>query len=89
MKVVHCKREPYDIYIGRPGPYGNPFVMPRDGNREEVIQKFEAYARALPNLLDILEELNGKVLACWCSPLACHGDVWVKLCKEFLTNGES
>lgn len=23
--VVHCKKAPYDVYIGRPGPWGNPF----------------------------------------------------------------
>ena len=23
MKVVHCKKEPFDVYIGRPGPWGN------------------------------------------------------------------
>lgn len=24
-RVVHCKREPHDVYIGRPGPWGNPY----------------------------------------------------------------
>ena len=37
-KVVHCKREPFDIYIGRPSKWGNPFVIGRDGNREQVIE---------------------------------------------------
>lgn len=23
--VVHCKRAPYDVYIGRPSKWGNPF----------------------------------------------------------------
>lgn len=23
--VVHCKRAKYDVYIGRPGKWGNPF----------------------------------------------------------------
>lgn len=23
--VVHCKREPYDVYIGRGSKWGNPF----------------------------------------------------------------
>lgn len=23
--VVHCKREPHDVYIGRPSIWGNPF----------------------------------------------------------------
>ncbi len=26
-KVVHCKRAPFDIYIGRPSKWGNPFVI--------------------------------------------------------------
>lgn len=25
-KVVHCKKEPYDVYIGRPSKWGNPFT---------------------------------------------------------------
>ena len=37
-KVVHCKRAPFDIYIGRPSKWGNPFVIGRDGNREQVIE---------------------------------------------------
>jgi len=23
-RVVHCKKEPYDVYIGRPSKWGNP-----------------------------------------------------------------
>lgn len=26
-KVVHCKREKYDVYIGRPSIFGNTFVI--------------------------------------------------------------
>jgi hypothetical protein len=36
--TVHCKRESFDVYIGRPSKWGNPFST---GNREEVIQKYE------------------------------------------------
>ena len=25
MRVVHCKKEPYDVYIGRPSKWGNPY----------------------------------------------------------------
>jgi hypothetical protein len=31
------------IYIGRPGPWGNPFVVGRDGTRQDVVNLFEAY----------------------------------------------
>lgn len=24
--IVHCKKEHYDLYIGRPGPWGNPWT---------------------------------------------------------------
>lgn len=44
-KVVHCKRAPFDIYIGRPSKLGNLFVIGRDGNREQVIEKYRAYSR--------------------------------------------
>ncbi len=42
-RVVHCKRERYDVYIGRPGPWGNPFVIGRDGTREQVIAKYRTW----------------------------------------------
>jgi len=80
--VVHCKKSPYDIYIGRPSKWGNPFAIGRDGSREEVIRKYEEWIRTQPNLMMALPELDGKVLGCWCAPLHCHGDVLVKLLKE-------
>ena len=77
--VVHCKRLPHDVYIGRPSKWGNPFVVGRDGTREQVIAKFEAWLVRQPALMASLPELRGKVLGCWCSPLACHGDVLARL----------
>ena len=80
MVVVHCKKSAFDIYIGRPSKWGNPFVLGRDGTRSEVVAKYEAWLRMQPHLMSSLHELRGKKLGCWCSPLACHGDVLVKLC---------
>lgn len=34
--VVNRYREPFDISIMRDGPYGNPFVIGRDGGRGAV-----------------------------------------------------
>lgn len=83
MKVVHCKKERYDVYIGRPSVLGNPFVIGKDGTREEVIAKFEQYARANKDVLAIIRMLSEHtVLGCWCKPLACHGDVIIKLWSE-------
>jgi Domain of unknown function (DUF4326) len=40
--VVHVKRAPYDVYVGRPSPFDNPFVIGRDGDRGTVIRKYRA-----------------------------------------------
>jgi len=82
MKVVHCKRESFDIYIGRPSKWGNPFTIGKDGNRKEVIEKYEIWIRKNEFLMNSLHELEGKILACWCSPKPCHGDILIKLWKE-------
>lgn len=76
MKVVHCKKEPYDVYIGRPSKWGNPFRIGVDGTREEVIQKYRRWVRDQPLPFD---ELRGKNLGCYCHPHPCHGDVLMEL----------
>lgn len=74
--VVHCKRDRFDVYIGRPSKWGNPFVIGKDGTRNEVIEKYRSWLLSQPQLIkDAREQLRGKVLGCWCSPSACHGDV--------------
>ena len=80
--VVHCKREKFDIYIGRPSKWGNPFTIGRDGTREEVIEKYRVWLLKQPHLLSSLHELRGKVLGCWCSPNKCHGDILVAMANE-------
>jgi hypothetical protein len=34
---------PGQVYVGRPGPLGNPFVVGRDGSRAEVIAKYRRW----------------------------------------------
>jgi hypothetical protein len=80
-RVVH-KDNDHDVYIGRPSKWGNPFVIGTHGNRLEVIQKYSKWISTQPNLLNSLQEIKGKRIACWCSPLACHGDVLAKLADE-------
>ncbi|OGT54325.1 MAG: hypothetical protein A3E01_15280 [Gammaproteobacteria bacterium RIFCSPHIGHO2_12_FULL_63_22] len=71
----------YDVSISRPSKWGNPFVIGRDGAREEVIAKYREYILGRPDLLAALPELRGKRLGCWCAPKACHGDVLVELLR--------
>jgi len=90
-KVVHFKKHPYDVYIGRPSKWGNPFSH-KDGTlaefkmatREEAIAAYRKWITEGEgmHLLDDLHELKGKVLGCWCKPLACHGDVLAELAQH-------
>lgn len=81
--VVHCKRDSYDVYIGRPGPWGNPFEIGKDGTREEVVQKYAEWLLAQPELVEkAKQELKGKVLGCWCSPKLCHGNILSQIANE-------
>ena len=77
--VVHCKQSSFDVYIGRPSKWGNPFEIGRDGDRETVIRKYRDWIQTRPDLIAALPELKGKVLGCWCAPKACHGDVLSEL----------
>ena len=79
-RVVHRMRESFDVHVGRPTKWGNPFVIGRDGGRDEVIARYRAWLEARPHLVEAARrELRGKVLACWCAPKACHGDVLLEL----------
>ncbi len=90
MKVVHCKKEPYDVYIGRGSKWGNPYThLPNTSapwqvdSREDAIRLYEEWIRSQPELMGaIKKELKDKVLGCYCAPLACHGDVLIKIANE-------
>lgn len=75
-------RDDYTVFIGRPSKWGNPFIIGIDGDREQVIKKYEVWIQTQPELLASLPDLKGKNLVCFCSPLPCHGDVLLKLANE-------
>ena len=97
MKItrVNIKDKPtphYTLYIGRKNhwldleqsKWANPFIMKNEGQRAEVIAQYEAYIRSRPDLLKDLKELEGQILGCYCKSYKnCHGDVLIKLYKEF------
>lgn len=88
--IVHCKRDKYDVYIGRPSKYGNPFIIGKHGTRVEVIEKFrtwlttgknfdnlEASKEKRAKIMQDVSELRGKILGCWCNfpKEDCHGRI--------------
>lgn len=71
------------IYIGRPSKWGNPFIIGKDGNREEVCVKYEKWLEENKELVEAAkEELKGKDLVCFCAPLSCHGYILLKVANE-------
>ena len=78
LNARHGGKHPHKdaVYIGRPSPWGNPFVVGQDGTRDEVIIKYIDHLHANPDLVDrVRAHLAGKDLVCWCAPAACHGDI--------------
>ena len=71
------------VYIGRGSPYGNPFIIGKHGNRDEVCDKYEAMLLNNPELMKrVKTELNGKDLVCFCAPARCHGDTLLLVANE-------
>ena len=89
-----------NVYIGRAGIvfidnerypkensiWCNPFKIGKDGDRDDVINKYEKYIKGLlkknSKLVESLQMLKGKNLGCWCAPDKCHGHVLLKIMKE-------
>lgn len=78
--VVHCKKQQFDVYIGRPSKWGNPF--PISLGRKECIEQYAKWILKQPQLLADLPELVDKRLGCFCAPLACHGDILARLANN-------
>jgi hypothetical protein len=100
--VAHCKRDAALVewaksegiysYIGRPGRWGNPYVIGRDGDRDAVCDVYAAHLRQSAELLKRLPDLRGAVLGCWCYPKRCHGNEIIRVLgeqckKEAVQNG--
>lgn len=90
-RVVHCKRERFDVLIDRRTQFGNPYKMRpgADGaDRAGVIADYEKWARLQaatnPDWAAAVKALYGKTLGCWCAPKACHGDVLLKIAAELM-----
>ena len=88
-RVVHCKKAAYDVYIGRPSKWGNPFSHKQGtqaqfvvASRDAAIAAYREWILHQPELLAALPELKGQTLGCWCKPQSCHGDVLAALANQ-------
>lgn len=85
---------PDTVYMGRPGPWGNPFnwetvslTVTQVKLRKEMAKNlFREWIR-LPEQSELLararKELKGKKGACWCRlEDPCHVDVWLELIND-------
>ena len=91
LNIHKAGKVPDAIFIGRPGDWGNPFVIGQHGTREEVIAKYNDYLidRLIRNdskLIEMFKNLkDDDKLLCFCAPVPCHGEVirhiWSELNK--------
>lgn len=95
IKIVNIKHGPKCkyLYIGRANQtYGvseskwhNPFVIGKDGSRDEVIEKYRLWINSQPDLLISLDEIKKEnFLGCWCDypQENCHGSVLIELAES-------
>jgi len=88
-RVVNKRYRMFDVYIGRPGKWGNPVAIRAGVTRADALEGFRAYLRGRPDLVaDCIRELAGKVLGCWCGgmgiltadePVICHGQILARI----------
>jgi hypothetical protein len=81
---INTKDLPNVVYVGRPSKWGNPFEIGVDGDREMVVRKHEEWIynklKEDPEFIhEIIDELQGKDLACWCAPLLCHAETLMRI----------
>lgn len=72
---------PNTVKVCRPGKWGNPFIVGKDGDALQCVELYECLtADWRTEQAEALAELRGKNLACWCKPGApCHADVLLSL----------
>lgn len=87
-KPQTVNEEKNELYIGRSifmggwklpkSKWFNPFKAGKDGTLDQVLVLYEKYVHDTGLIKDI-QELNGKILCCWCYPNPCHGNVLLRL----------
>ena len=84
-RVVNMHRSEYDVYVGRPSIFGNPFCTKPGEDRMKTIAKYQSYfldrIKTDPEFRQAAEDLKGKILGCHCKPKPCHADIIAAWCN--------
>jgi hypothetical protein len=82
--VVYIDNQRFPKYSSK---FANPFKIGKNGNREEVIDKYKKYIIELLDKNQIMRqellEMEGKNLGCWCHPEPCHGNILLELIQKY------
>ncbi len=81
------------VYVGRPSPLGNPYIMRDENQRGLVIAMYETWLRKqllqdtpqkkeMQRLVDLYVKWHTLTLVCWCAPKRCHAEVIAKIVEE-------
>lgn len=86
------------LYVGRPGPWGNPFIVGEHGTAARCVDLYRALLagylcisagnvpaqeKAQAHVRTHLQELKGKNLACFCAlAKPCHADILLALANN-------
>ena len=55
--------------------FADPFKSRIGRTRAQIISDYQDYLKEHPEIVEAARQLRGKVLACFCTPLPCHGDI--------------
>lgn len=73
-------------------PFARTTATIKVETREEAVDCYRQWLKGVGHtdlepdrrqwILERLSQLKGKILGCWCTPEACHGDVLVEMINE-------
>ncbi len=85
------------VNVARPGKWGNPFIVSKDGTRDECCDWYslmlcgQFMLCGSPSIAEMreakafvcenIEQLRGHNLACWCRAGRCHADTLLRIAK--------
>ena len=77
-RAHHRELAQRSVVVDRSSPWGNPFVVGRDGDRAEVIEKYRQWLFVNPLRDAEVRYLHNRYLICHCAPEPCHADVLLR-----------